>query len=379
MARVILQVIYRIISVFILLVISFFAFGQGYKAVKTINRQTKKITAIATSNSYFATASADNSLIVWDYNGKKAFRYDVSEGSLGPLCFIPDSNLLLVAVKEFDSRGFERPIIKCFNMTGKLKREFIDTTLIQTEIDAYYQKNTIGVQKAKLNLIDAFPAANKNMEAKIPKVKSGLSHIENIQSIVLSPNQKFVASIDHFKILKVWDIGGKIVKSFQVRNDKLRTPIYFTSDSTLLVSPDNILNFKSEELSKVGNFDNYKAAFLNDRIYYHYDYNEPSEAEKLVDLNTNSVKDMAFEKMFSISVSTSKDKFALLGIDGLIRIRNLDGDLLSFFGKDRSEFTTFRGKQIVLNSKINTISFAENSIYLISGDKEGRVVIWKTE
>lgn len=369
----------KIISILSLVMISCLSFGQDYKAVKTIQRQTKEIVAIATCDRYFATASHDKSLFVWDYNGKKIFNYNVTDGKINALCFIPDSNLLLVAIKEIDSKGFERPIIKCFDISSKFHKEFIDSSLTQEQVHLYYQENTKRVQNAIVNASNALPQLDIKTKINIPQVKSGLSHIELIQNISVSPNQKLIASIDYFKILKIWNMTGKVVKSFQIQNNKKNNNVYFISDSTLFISPNIILNIKSGSSLTLGNYDNYKGVPLKNKIYYYFDYNKSSESEKLFDLQTNTAEDFDLKNIYSLRASTSGDRFALLGVDGLIRIRNINGDLLSTFGKDRTEVITFRGKQIVLNSKIKTINFSQNSDYLISGDENGKIIIWKTE
>lgn len=369
----------RLISILCFVMIYSLTYGQEYKAIKTIQRQTKEIITIATCDKYFATASNDKSLFVWDYFGKKIFKYSISDGEIDALCFMSDSNLLLVAVKEIDSKGFVRPILKCFDISGKLLREFIDTTLNQVQVDLYYQENTTGAQNAIVNASNSFPQLNIKTKINIPQVKSGLSHFEFIQNISISPNQMLIATIDYFKILKIWDKSGKLVKTIQIKNNKKDDFVYFTSDSTLYVTPDLILNMKTDSFISLGNYESYMGVPLNNTIYYYFDYNEPSESEKLLDIQTNTTKDFDLKNMYSLRASTSNDKFALLGVDGLIRIRNINGDLLSTFGKDRTEVITFRGKQIVLNSKIKTISFSQNGDYLISGDEEGKVIIWKTE
>ncbi len=370
----------RIIAVLFFVTISYLTYGQNYTAIKTINRQINEINAIATCDKYFATASYDKTLFVWDYNGKKMFKYSVYIGKINTLCFIPDSELLLAAIKEIDSRGIERHIIKCFDISGKIRKEFIDTTLTQTAVDQYYQENTAGSRNAIIEVSNLFPQLDIKKDIKIPRVKFGLSHIEYIQSISVSPNQKLIATLDHFKILKIWDINGKIIKSFQIKNNKKDNKVYFTSDSTLFITPNITLNLKSNDFLTLENFGDYTSIPLkNKTLYCRYDFNQSNKNDKLYDLQTNSFKDTELGNVYTLDVSTSGDKLAILGVDGLIRIRNINGELISTFGKDRTEVITFQKKQITVNSKITTISLSQNGDYLISGDIDGKVTIWKNE
>jgi len=258
-------------------------------------------------------------------------------------------------------------------------REFIDPALTQEQVDSYYQKNTTGVQKAISYVSNKLPELNITTKITIPQVKSGLSHLEFIQNMSVSPNGKLIASIDYFKIIKIWDVTGKHIKSYQILNNKAHNHVNFTSDSTLFITPNTILNLNSGESVSFGSFENYMGIPLADNIYFYFDYNESSELEKLYNIKTKETRDFDLEGMYSIDVSTSINKLALLGIDGLIRIKNLHGDLLSTFGKDRTEQIKFRGKQIDSNSKIQKISLSPNGDYLISGDETGKVIIWKSE
>lgn len=96
-------------------------------------------------------------------------------------------------------------------------------------------------------------------------------------------------------------------------------------------------------------------------------------------LETSISKEFDLKNYYTITGTCSYDKLALLGVDGLIRVINKEGELLSTFGKDRNELMTFRGEKIQLFSKINSIGFSPSGQYIISGDENGKVIIWKTE
>jgi len=96
-------------------------------------------------------------------------------------------------------------------------------------------------------------------------------------------------------------------------------------------------------------------------------------------LVTSNSKEFDLKKYYTITGTPSHEKLALLGVDGLIRVINEQGDLLSTFGKDRNEIMTFRGERIQVFSKINSIGFSPNGQYIITGDEDGKVIIWKFE
>jgi len=355
-------------------------YGQDFKAIKTIHKHSDKITEIATCDNYFATGSCDRTVSTWDYSGKRMFKYTISEGSINALCFLPDANSLLVAISEFDNDGYKRYIIKQFDMSGKVVKEFVDATMNQEQVNLNYLENNTGAINAVLNASKIYPELNVKSNLGIPQVKDKLSHQETIQDIKLSPNQQIIASIDKYNYLKIWRTTGKFIKSFQIKNSKKNTYIYFLSDTTLLVTPNIILNIENNNSHKIVGFEDYMATPLDDKMYFSFDYTKQSKSEKLFDNQEMKLKDIELGVNNSLCVTTSKDKFALLGVDGLIRILNMDGEILSVFGKDRKETETeFWNNTIRVSSEINKIRFSPTGDYLISGDKNGKVIIWRSE
>jgi len=369
----------RLILLLGLILIFKLTYGQDFKAIKTIHKYSDKITEIATCDNYFATESYDRTVTTWDYSGKRMFKYTISEGSINALCFLPGANSLLVAISEFNNDGYSRYIIKQFDMSGKIIKEFVDATMNQEQVNMIYLENNTGTINAVINASKIYPELNLKSNLAIPQVKDKLSHQETIQDIKVSPNQQIIASIDKYNYLKIWRASGRFIKSFQIKNNKKDTYIYFLSDTTLLVTPNIILNIENNNSHKIVGFEEYMATPLANKIYFSFDYNKHSKSEKLFDRQEMKLKDIELGSNNSLCVTTSNDKFGLLGVDGLIRILNTNGDILSVFGKDKDEERQFWDNTIHVSSEINRIKFSPNGEYLISGDKNGKVIIWRNE
>jgi len=370
----------RLMLLLSLILMTKLTFAQEYKSIKTINKHSDKITVIATSKDYFATGGYDRSLIVWDYNGKQKLKYRVSEkGSIDAISFLSDSNSLLVAITEDKGDDYSRYVIKHFDLTGKVIKEFIDPTMSQDKVNLLYIEHNTGTINAELNVSKTFPSLNIVPSLIIPRVKDKLSHQATIQDIKVSPNQQLMASIDKYNLLKVWRMSGKLIKSFQIEKDKNNTYIFFLSDTTLYITPNIILNIENNSSHKIVGFEDYMATPLDDKVYFSFDYNDQSESEKLYDNKGLELKDIDLNENYSLCVTASNGKFGLLGVDGLIRVLNTNGELLSTFGKDRNEEKTLRGKTRHLSSEIHKIKFSPNGEYLISGDENGKVIIWRNE
>jgi len=350
--------------------------SQDYRKVKTLFKHSKKIKNIATCEACFATSSHDKSVIVWNYNGKKIFKHKLNNGKIDALAFIPNSNCLLIAVTEKKGKS-ERSILKNFDINGNLVKEFIDSDLTQSHVDSVFIQNNSSVQKAQIYSANTFPSLNISTNLNIPQAKYGLSHIERVQNISISPNTELIATIDYFRTIKIWDLKGNITNAFQINNNKKNTKVYFTSDSTLFVTPNMILNINSMGLQTIGNYEAYMSVPLKGKLYCYFDYNELSESEKIVDIMSDDIQTVDSKNKYSIRTSVSNEYFANLGIDGLIRLRDKNGKLITQLGKDRTETITFRGKQVPLYSNICEVGISPNSEYIISGTEKGKITIWK--
>ncbi len=182
-----------------------------------------------------------------------------------------------------------------------------------------------------------------------------------------------------FNIIKFWTSGGKFVKSLQIRNGKMNTAIYYLSDSTIFITPNIILNTKNLESENIKGFDSFRSIPFAHKIYFYFDYNNDSKPEKLFDTGTSEFKEFDSKEFYTLCASRSLNKLTLLGVDGLIRVINQKGELLSTFGKDRNEIITFRGDKVHLFSKICKIGFSPNGQFIISGDEDGKICIWKCQ
>jgi len=370
---------YRIIILTIFFLSSTNNFGQEFKKVKSKNKHADKIIAIATNDEFFATCSYDKSLIVWSYDGKVVFKHKLADGKINSMSFMKNSNSLLVGLTIKDNSEIKSHIIKCLDITGTLKFELVDTSLTQEQVDKYYEKNTTSAQNAIKNVSDKFPELDIKKEIGTPQTKYKLSHFELVQDIEVSPNNISIASIDKFNILKIWDTSGELMNSSQIINNKKNTEIYYLSDSTLFVTPNLILDIETLNIKTISGFEKYSSIPFGDMIYFYFDYNNESRQEKLYNIKTSELEEFDSKRYYTSFASKSNDKLALLGFNGLINVIDQKGELLSSFGKDRNESTTFRGEKFKLFSKICKIGFSPNGKYIISGNETGKVIIWSSK
>jgi len=95
-------------------------------------------------------------------------------------------------------------------------------SITQGHVDVSFEKNVECVRNAIGSVEATFPELNIKKDLEVPQVSRRISHIELIQSIAISPDNKTIASIDNFNILKTWNQNQEIQSSFKILNNKKR-------------------------------------------------------------------------------------------------------------------------------------------------------------
>ena len=198
---------------------------------------------------------ADKSVIVWDYNGKIIYSYKLNDGRINSLSLIPNSNSLLIGITEMNDGKIQRHVIKCLNNWGKIEYVLIDKRITQGYVNVSFEKNVEGVRNAIGSIEATFPELNIKKDLEVPQVSRRISHIELIQSIAISPDNKTIVSIDNFNILKTWNQNQEIQSSFKILNYKKDTKIYFSTDSTIFIEPNIILNIRDTSAQIIKGFE----------------------------------------------------------------------------------------------------------------------------
>jgi len=132
-------------------------------------------------------------------------------------------------------------------------------SITQGHVDVSFEKNVECVRNAIGSVEATFPELNIKKDLEVPQVSRRISHIELIQSIAISPDNKTIVSIDNFNILKTWNQNQEIQSSFKILNYKKDTKIYFSTDSTIFIEPNIILNIRDTSAQIIKGFERYSS------------------------------------------------------------------------------------------------------------------------
>ena len=362
----------KISLILLISALTFNSFAQGFQKLKSKVKHTTGAKTVSCSDDYFVTAGNSGDLYIWDYEGKILEKILLDNAKINSIEVIPDSKKWLVGITSFNP---QRYIIKCFNTRGEELFELIDTTIDQIGIDQEYSDNNQST-KAAIKAVDKNFPGLRQKELESPKAINGLSHIELIQDIKVSPDGRSIVSIDKYNILKIWNSSGEIINSMKIQNGKKDTELYFLNSESLFISPAITLNINSVEFKNLEGFERYSGIPFSNFIYFYFDYNDFSRPEKMYNLTTTETIDLNKEKYYSYSAVTNGSYLVLLGQDRLIRVFDESGELNSEFGKDRKVKTTFRGEELTEYSSIKCFDIAPNSNFVVTGNEIGKITIW---
>lgn len=359
-------------SFFLLSAIVFNSFGQGFQKVKSKIKHTTGAKIISCSDKYFVTAGNAGDVYIWNYEGKIIEKLLFDNAQVNSIEVIPNSKKWLAGLSITDPKRY---VIKCFNTEGEELYELIDSTLEKSGIEKDFSSNNQSTQAAVKAVDEMFPGLRqKGLE--VPKAENGLSHIELIQDIGVSPDGLSIASIDQYNTLKIWNASGELITSTKIQNGKKDTELYYLNSESLFISPAFTLNVNSGDFKNLEGFERYSGIPFSNHIYFYFDYNDESRQEKMLDLTTNNVINMNREMFYSHSANTNGNSLVLLGQDRIIRVLDDTGKLIAEFGRDRKTKSTFRGEQLVEYSLIKCFDISPNNSFIITGDESGKVTIW---
>ena len=281
--------------ILLILALTFNSFGQGFQKLKSKVKHTTGAKIVSCSDDYFVTAGNSGDIYIWNYEGKILKKVVLDDAKINSIEVIPNSKKWLVGITTLNP---QRYIIKCFNTNAEELFELIDTTIDQIGIDQDYSDNNQSTKSAIKEVANNFPDLRLK-ELELPKVINGLSHIELIQDIEVSPDGRSIVSIDKYNILKIWNSSGELTNSMKIENGKKDTELYFFNSESLFISPAITLSINSGKFENLDGFEKYSGIPFSNFIYFYY--NDFSRPEKMYNLTTTETIDLNKEKFYTYS------------------------------------------------------------------------------
>ncbi|NJN73030.1 MAG: TIR domain-containing protein [Limnothrix sp. RL_2_0] len=211
----------------------------GARAMNRLSGHQAPVLSVAYSPSgnYIASASADNSVKLWDKAGKELVVLPGHNDSVLAIAFSPD--------EKFVATGGVDQSIKIWDLNGQL---------ITSLIGHLDQVNSLEFNSDGTMLL----SGSGDKTAKLWDLRSGKrlvtysGHSDKINNAKFSPTSNKIATASQDLTIKLWDLDGDILQTLEGHTDKV-TALDFAPDGKTLASVSNDQSLKTWDVA-TGNF-----------------------------------------------------------------------------------------------------------------------------
>jgi WD40 repeat protein len=300
-----------------------------------------------------ATSSRDSTVKLWNLEGKELQTFKGHEGwVITKVVFSPDGKT--IATSSLDSTA------KLWNLEGKELQTFkghSDWVLsIAFSPDGKTLATGSGDKTVKL----------WNLEGKELQTFKGHSNIVN--SVTFSPDGKTLATGSNDKIVKLWNLEGKELQTFKGHSDSIWSVAFSPDGKTIATgSGDKAIKLWNLEGKEIQNFKGY-SFFVNS-------VNFSPDGKTIVSGGDNTVKLWNLEgkelqtfkhsdSVSSLAFSPDGKTIATANWDKTVKLWNLEG----------KEIQTFKGH----SDSVRSVAFSPDGKTIASGSDEN-VKLWNLE
>ncbi|MBP0005109.1 MAG: TIR domain-containing protein [Cyanobacteria bacterium SBC] len=269
-----------------------------------------------------ATASSDNTAIIWNLEGKPLRQLKAHSNWVRSVSFSPDGKVLVT--------GSDDNTVKLWSVSGILLKTFIGHDASVRSVDFAPDGKTIasGSDDSTIRL--------RSVEGAVVEILQG--HRSGIKGVRFSPDN-LIASVSTDNTLKIWNRdGARLLRSVEYESGMRN--VNFTPDGQFMITAgyDNILQMWDLQ-----------TILMQDSV-------EPMR--RFVG-HTSTVK--------NLSISPDSQLMASAGADGTMRLWQVsDGQLLQTF-------------EDIHEPEVTDVSFSPDGSRIVSVGGDGRLKVWSIE
>ncbi|MBD2464547.1 TIR domain-containing protein [Oscillatoria sp. FACHB-1407] len=306
-----------------------------------------------------ATGSGDNTIKLWDVNGKELRTLNGHEDYVISVSFSPDGKMLASASRD--------GTIKLWNADGQGLRTLVSSNAVVSV--SFSPDGTI---------VAAATSGGGNNTVKLWRSDTGeelrtlRGHSGIVESVTFSPDGKMIASASRDNTIKLWSITGEELKTLQGHTDTVNKVSFSPSSQTIVsASNDNTIklwNRDGQEIRTMRGHSNYVSAvsFSPDgQTIVSSSFDGTAKLWSSIDGqelrtfrgHTNGLTDVSF--------SSDGKTIATASLDNSVRLWNLNNQ----------ELKTLKGH----SRSVKDVSFSPDGKLLASASEDSTIKLWSTD
>ena len=345
-----------------------------------------------------ATASADNTVKLWSWDGKEITTLSGHEGVVDKVRFSPDGKTIATAswdetVKLWQPNGELIATLKdkkkphsVYGLSFNPKENAIATAdtggMVNIwTIDGKLIKSFKAHDEAILNLSfsangNTLATASQDGTVKLwtedgKEIATLRGHEDGIWSVSFSPDNQKIATASKDGTVKIWSIEGNFIKDLDVNQNNV-TSVSFSPDGKHIATAgaDNVVKIWTAEGKELQTLRGHKDWIWS--VSFSPDGEKIATASKdgtakLWQLTGKKyqIQQVHSDKILSVSFSPNGKEFATASMDGTVKLWKRNGELID--------------KLILDNAKFFNVSFSPDGEIIAATTTNGNVILWNRE
>jgi WD40 repeat protein len=308
-----------------------------------------------------ATGSADNTVKLWDVNGKELKTLKGQGDYVISVCFSPDGKKL--------AAGNRDGTVKLWNADGQELRTMVSGNAIVS----------VSFSPDSKIIAAATSDGEKNNTLRLWQSDTGeelitlRGHRSTVESVTFSPDGKMLASASRDTTIKLWSLTGQELKTLQGHTDVVNRVSFSPDGQTIAsASSDNTIKLWSidgQEIRTMRGHSNYVSAvsFSPDgQTLVSSSFDGTAKLWSSVDGQELRTFKGHSNGLTDVSFSPDGKTIATTSLDNSVRLWNLD---------NHQELKTLKGH----SRSVKDVSFSPDGNIIASASEDGTIKLWSTD
>lgn len=339
------------------------AADQPFDPIQILRGHRDKVwdAAFSPDGQYIASASSDNTVIVWNDRGERHSSLRAHTNWVRSVSFSPNSQALVT--------GSDDNTVKLWNIDGIVLKTFVGHDASVRSVQFSPDGNTI------VSASDDSTIRLRSVEGSVVEILQG--HRSGIKGVRFSPDN-LVASVSTDNTLKIWRRdGAQLIRS--LRYDAGMRNVNFTRDGKFMITAayDNSLQMwdvqgalDGSQLAPIRSFVGHTSTVKNLSISPDGQLMASASADRTLRLwrvsdgtLLNTLEDIHESEVTDVTFHPSGEYIISVGGGGLAKVWTLEGELIQEFQAH--------------DAWINALFFSPDGDYLATGAGDNTIRLWK--